>query len=248
MFITLGRLPDHPNAIARAGQLAGMAPSDAARMLTGAFPRILLRAAADPEALVASFAEEGFLAWATDPAQIPTDDHRIVVRGLTWTEDGLLAQDAHGTVHACAFTTVRLIQRGARTRMSTEVEKTTTRKLDLGMAVLSGGLIMTKKVTHTAERITHAKEPFLLLQREDGAPDLMVYEHRISYQCLGAEMGPATLANFGLLAAKFKAFCLQASLDDRVGRPGFVSGLPLLGVDPVDLGLLLVSEAQRRGC
>lgn len=248
MFITLGRLPDHPNAIARAGQLVGMAPSDAARMLAGAFPRILLRAAANPEALVAALAEEGFLAWATDPAQVPTDDHRIVGRGLTWTADGLLAQDAQGLVHACAFTTVRLIQRGTRTHISTEVEKTTTRKLDLGMALLSGGLIMTKKVTQTAERTTHAKEPFLLLQREDGAPDLMVYEHRMSYQCLGAEMGPATLANFGLLTAKLMALCPQAPLDDRVGRPGFVPGLPLLGVDPVDLGLHLVSEAQRRGC
>ena len=82
MFITLGRLPDHPNpnpgAIARAAQLAGLALSDGARLLMGTFPRILLRVAADPDALVAAFAAEGFIAWASDPAQVPTDGRRVI--------------------------------------------------------------------------------------------------------------------------------------------------------------------------
>ena len=252
MFITLGRLPDHPNpnpgAIARAAQLAGLALSDGARLLMGTFPRILLRVAADPDALVAAFAAEGFIAWASDPAQVPTDGRRVIVRDLTWTADGFLAQDAQGATHACPFAAVRLLQRGARTHTSTEVEKTTKRQLDLGRAVMSGGLMLTKKVTKTTERTTHAKEPFLLVQRGDGAPDLMLYEHRMSYQCLGPDMGPATLANLGLLTTRFHALCPQAPLDDRVGRPGFVAGLPLMVGDPVDLGLHLVSEAQRRGC
>src|SRR5512133_4009737 len=88
MFITLGRLPDHPTAIARAAQLAGLAPSDAARLLAGTFPRILMRAAAEPEALVTALIGEGFLAWASDPAQVPTDARRILVRELSWTADG----------------------------------------------------------------------------------------------------------------------------------------------------------------
>lgn len=248
MFITLGRLPDHPTAISRAAQLAGLAPSDGARILAGTFPRVLLRAAADPDALVSTLAGEGFLAWASDPAQIPTDAGRIIVRGLTWSVDGFLAQDAQGAAHICPFAAVRLLQRGARTHASTQVETTTKRQLNLGRALLSGGMMLTKKVTTTTEHTTHAKEPFLLVQRGDGAPDLMVYEHRMSYQCLGTEMAHATLANLGLLAARFQMQCPQAPLDDRVGRPGFVAGLPLLGADPVDLGLYLVSEARRRGC
>jgi hypothetical protein len=94
MFITLGRLPDHPTAISRAAQLTGLAPSDAARLLAGTFPRVLLRAVADPEALLTALAAEGFLAWASDPAQVPTDDGRVIVRGLTWTADGFLAHDS----------------------------------------------------------------------------------------------------------------------------------------------------------
>jgi hypothetical protein len=248
MFIALGRLPDHPTAITRAAQLAGLAPADGARLLSGTFPRILLRASAAPEACLAALAADGFLAWASDPSQIPTDAQRVIVRALSWTEDGCLAQDAQGATHACPFAAVRLLQRGARTHLSTQVETTTARQLDLGRAMLSGGLMLTKKVTKTTERILQAKEPFLLIQRGDGAPDWMVYEHRMSYQCLGAEMAHATLANLLNLTRQFQQRCSQAPLDDRVGRPGFVAGLPPLGPDPVDLGLFLVSEAQRRGC
>ncbi|GLH74151.1 hypothetical protein GETHLI_26530 [Geothrix limicola] len=247
-FITLGRLPDSPGSIPRAAQLAGLAPSDAARLLTGTFPRILLRAAAEPEALVSAFTAEGFVAWASDLAEVPTDAQRILVRSLAWTEDGFVAQDAQGAEHACPFDAVCLLQRGARVQSTLEVEKTTTRKFALGRAVMSGGLMLTKQVTQTTERATQAKEPFLLIQRGDGGPDLMIYEHRMSYQCLGAQMAQATLANLGLLAARFQSLGPQAPLDDRVGRPGFVAGLPLMAVDPVDLGLHLVSEARRRGC
>ena len=248
MFIALGRLPGHPDAITRASQLAGLAPSDGARLLAGTFPRILLRAAPDPPGLVAALTAEGFLAWASDPGQVPTDARRAIIRSLTWTADGFQAQDAQGGIHVCPFPAVRLLQRGARIRTATEVTTTTARKLDLGRAVLSGGMMLTKKVTQTTEHTTHAKEPFLLVQRNDGSPDLMMYEHRMSYQCLGPEMGQATLANLLLLAARFQNLCPQAPLDDRVGRPGFVAGLPMMGLDPVDLGLHLVSEARHRGC
>lgn len=248
MFITVGRLPDHPTAIPRAAQIAGLASSDAKRILAGTFPRILIRAATDPEAMVAKLAAEGFLAWASDPTQVPTDARRVIVRSLSWTADGFMARDAQGAVHACPFVAVRLLQRGSRIHTSTEVETTTKRQLNLGGAILSGGLILTKKVTKTTERTTHAKEPFLLLQRADGTPDLMIYEHRISYQCLGSEMGPSTLGNLGLLTTRFRLLCPEAPLDDRVGRPGFVAGLPIMGVDAVDLGLHVVSEARSRGC
>ncbi|HJV49792.1 MAG TPA: hypothetical protein VJ549_11005 [Geothrix sp.] len=248
MFITLGRLPDHPSAIPRAAQIAGLAPSDAARLLTGIFPRILLRTAPDPEALVSAFAAEGYLAWASDLAEVPTDARRCLVRSLAWTEDGVVVQDAQGVEQACPFPAVRLLQRGSRIQTSLEIEKTTTRKLDLGRAVMSGGLLLTKKVTQATERTTQTKEPFLLIQRGDSGPDLMVYEHRMNYQCLGAQMVQATLANLGLLTVRFQEGCPHAPLDDRVGRPGFVAGLPLMAVDPVDLGLHLVSEARRRGC
>lgn len=248
MFVVVGRLSEQAEAVSRAAQLGGLARADATRLLAGTLPRILLRNTPEGEALAAALASEGFVAWAAEPATVPTDEARVVVRNLTWEPGGFRVQDAKGGSHACPAAAVRLLQRGARTHTSTQVLKTKETRFNLGRAVLSGGLLLTKSVEKVQETTTHAKEPFLLVQRGDGQPDLMVYEHRMHYQCLGAEMRPATLANLGLLAARFQALCPQAPLDDRVGRPGFVAGLPHLPVDPVDLGLYLVSEARRRGC
>ncbi|WP_243324318.1 hypothetical protein [Geothrix sp. SG200] len=248
MFVAVGRIPGTPEAVARAARLAGLALPDAARMLAGTLPRILARATPDGEGLAAALVAEGFLAWAAEPSAVPTDGTRLVVRSLDWEPGGFRAVDAKGQTHPCPLDAVRLLQRGARTQSTTEVLKTKERRFDLGKAVLSGGLLLTKKVEKVEERTTHAKEPFLLVQRGDGHPDLMVYEHGMDYRCLGADMRPATLANLALLSARFQALCPQAPLDDRVGRPGFVAGLPHLPVDPVDLALDLVSEARRRGC
>lgn len=217
-------------------------------MLTGALPRILVRSTPDGEGLVAALAAEGFLAWAGEPSAIPTDGTRVMVRGLEWEPGGFRAVDAKGQAHPCRLESVRLLQRGARTHSATEVLKTQETRFDLGKAVLSGGLLLTKKVEKVETRTTHAKEPFLLVQRGDGQPDLMVYEHGMDYRCLGADMRPATLANLALLTTRFQTLCPQAPLDDRVGRPGFVAGMPHLPADPVDLALDLVSEARRRDC
>ena len=248
MFVAVGRKPETSTAVARAAQLGGLALADAVRLLGGTLPRILLRATAEGEALVVALAAEGFVAWAEEPAAVPMDRDRVVVRALDWVQEGFTAQDAQGGHHACPLANVRLLQRGARTHSSTETVKTQERRFDLGKAVMSGGLLLTKKVETAKELTTHAKEPFLLVQRGDGQPDFMIYEHRMHYQCLGAEMTQATLTNLGLLGKRFQALCPQAPLDDRVARPGFVGGLPLLPVDPVDLSLHLVSEARRRGC
>jgi hypothetical protein len=248
MFLAVGRIPDHPEARSRAAQVGNLALADATRMLAGTLPRILLRSMPEGPSLVAALEAEGFLAWAADATEVPSDAARVVVRNLDWEPGGFRVTDAKGASHVCPTAAVRLFQRGARTHAATEIVKTKETRFDLGKAVLSGGLLLTKTVEKVKETTTHAKEPFLLVQRGDGQPDLMIYEHRMNYQCLGGEMRHATLANLGLLGSRLQALCPEAPLDDRVGRPGFVAGLPGLAMDPVDLGLYLVSEARRRGC
>jgi len=248
MFVVVGRIPEGTEALSTAARIAGLALPDATRLLTGTLPRILLRATPEGGSLTLALTAAGFVAWSTDLAEVPTDAQRLVVRSLEWEADGFQVVDAKGTSHACPAAAARLLQRGARTHSSTTVSQTKETRFDLGKAVLSGGLLLTKTVTRVQETTTQAKEPFLLLHRSDGQPDLMFYEHRVGYQCLGADMGGATLANFNRLCLRLQALCSAAPLDDRVGRPGFVAGLPHLAADPVDLGLHLVSEARRRDC
>jgi hypothetical protein len=131
---------------------------------------------------------------------------------------------------------------------TTEVQTTTHRKVDLGKALLTGGLAVTKKVTTTTERTTEEKQAFLLILRNDDQPPIMLHERQLNYRCLGAGLQPSTFGNFTALLARLRSLAPVAPWDDRITRPGFLTGLPPLSVDPVDLAIFLVSEALSRAC
>ena len=104
----------------------------------------------------------------------------------------------------------------------------------------------TKTTEKTSIKTSQNVEAFLLVQRNDGEPDLMLYERRIDYSTLGVEMQPASRGNLETVWTKLKAMA-PALVDDRVSRPGFVSGLPTTANDQVDLALFLVALARRVG-
>lgn len=248
MFLAITRLPEDPASLARAAAITGLAPADTARLLTGTLPRVLLRGAPEGVRLAAELEAVGFGAFAAEPSAIPTDRDRLVARNLTFSPEGFVALDGRGQPQACPATAIAAFLRGVRQVESSETVKTTERKLDLGKALLTSGLMITKKVETTSERRTSSREPFLLVQRNDGQPAIMLYEQRLNYQGLGPSLQPSRTANFLALLERLRALAPTAPLDDRILRPGYLAGLPPLSADPADLALFLVTEARARGC
>ncbi|MDE3032572.1 MAG: hypothetical protein KGI56_02815 [Acidobacteriota bacterium] len=248
MFVAVARIPDDPASLPKAAAIAGLAPVDAARLMTGTLPRVLVRGTKEGPRLVAALEAAGFIAFAAEPSAIPTDRHRVVVRNLTFTSGGFVVVDTRGQEQACPAAALAAFLRGIRHLESSETVKHTEHKLDIGKAILTSGLAITKKVEITSERRTSSREPFLLIQRNDGQPALMLYEQRLNYQGLGAGLQPSRAANFLALLARLRTLAPAAPLDDRILRPGFLTGLPPLAADPADLALFLVSEAMARGC
>jgi hypothetical protein len=107
--------------------------------------------------------------------------------------------------------------------------------------------MLTSKIQKQSVRTQESREAFLLLQRNDGEPDAIIYERRVDYRFLGADKQPASHANLERTLARLRALAPAAPVDDRVAKPGFVSGLPLTSSDPVDLALYLVTLARTRG-
>jgi hypothetical protein len=114
-------------------------------------------------------------------------------------------------------------------------------------ALLTGGLLLTKKVERTDLKITETDEAFVLVERSDGSPDVMLYERQLDYRFLGAEMAPSSRTNLDRTWARCKVFAPAAPTDERLLQPGFVAGLPHTSADPIDLALALVTLARRRG-
>jgi hypothetical protein len=238
MLVAIARIPEGTDVRVRAAQAAGLPLADLNRRLAGILPRVLFAGGA-PDGVVQALERLGFGLLTCEPGEIPDDAQRVVVRRIELAPGALVATDAKGQAHRCAAADIALLQRGMRVSKSTQTVKTSERKLDVGRAVLSGGLLLTKKVDKTDVKTTETSEPFLLVQRRD-APDLILYERRIDYRPLGAEMQPASRGNLEVVWRKLGALAPDR-IDDRVARPGFVTGLPMTSADPVDLALVLVS-------
>jgi hypothetical protein len=243
MLVAVSRIPEGTEARAKAAQAAGLALADLNRRLAGTLPRVLFVGGA-PVGLVETLSALGFGLFTCEPEEVPGDDQRVVVRKIELAPGAgaLLAGDAKGQSHRCAAADIALLQRGVRVSRTSQAVKTTERKLDVGRAVLSGGLMLTKKVDKTEVKTTESSEPFLLVQRSAG-PDLILYERRIDYRALGPEMQPASRANLEVVWRKLCALAPDR-VDDRAGRPGFVTGLPMTSADPVDLALALVALSR----
>jgi hypothetical protein len=249
MLIVVTRLPAGADALAEAARITGLARVDVGNRLTGLLPRVLC---AEPDAeragaIAAALEARGFSALACDPAAAPGDDERVVAHALELGPAGLVAVDGGGQRETCPAEAIALVQRGARSATKRATSTTSTRRLDLGRALLTGGLSLTKRVERTETTTETTFDPFLLVHRRDGGADLVLYERRLDYRFLGPAIAASSRANFELLTARLRALAPAAPFDDRTSRPGFLGGIRYAAGDPVDLALHVVWLAHLRG-
>jgi hypothetical protein len=166
-----------------------------------------------------------------------------VARQLEWTGPDFAVTDAGGTRQECLSRSIALFQTGFRTTSRAETITSTERKFDLGRALISGGLSLTKKVETVTEQVTSARESYILVVRAGDLPAIILYEFRLGFQCLGGDLQHARHLNLKAVLERLRALA-PAPVDDRTAQPAYLRGLPQLGVDEVDLGLFLVRVAR----
>jgi hypothetical protein len=246
MILAVAAVPESADARLLAAKVTGLVLADLNRKLAGILPRVLFTGlgTASAPAMIQGLEALGFVVLTLEAAGAPTDRERVIARRIEFANGSVFATDREARTHVCPPSSISLLQRGTRTSTTSEKVTTSERKLDVGRALLSGGLLLTKTTEKTSIRTTQNAEAFLLVQRNDGEPDLMLYERRIDYGALGVELQPASRGNLETVWTKLKAMA-PSLVDDRVSRPGFVSGLPTTANDPVDLALFLVALARR---
>jgi len=248
MLLVVVGMPSGVDALDRAASATSLARADVSHRLAGTLPRVLLadtdreRVAEAARALEAA----GFAAVTCDPATVPDDGERVVARRLAFQSHMLVAYDGAGTPHECPASSISLIQRGVRAVTHTQKDVVREWKPAVAATLLTGlPWVKSKQVVRT--RTQEEREAFALVHRDDGNPDVIIYERRLDYRFLGGAMAPSSHANLDLVVQRIRALAPAAPCDDRVSRPGFVAGLQSTSADPVDLGLLLVLLAHLRG-
>ncbi len=244
MFVAVADLPTDPSAFQGAAVLCGLTVMEVRARCGGTLPRILVRQAPEEEAqrLVVGLGDLGFRAFAADARQVPGDAQRILPRQLEWEHGGFTVTDGRGARHSCPFASIRLLQTGVRTDSHTEVVKSKERKFSMSKALMTGGLSFSTTVETSSKQVTLSRETFILVVREASLPAIMLYESRLGFQCLGADLKPTRYLNLKALLERLRAQ-VDAPVDDRTAQTAFLRGLPQLGVDEVDLGLYLVQKA-----
>lgn len=101
------------------------------------------------------------------------------------------------------------------------------KKLSLGRAALTGGLVRSKTTTVTARSATRETERVLFVLHRAGRGHVLLRETRLHYTGLGPRMGKSATESFTTLVGVLRSALPQAPYDDRLLKPRAGSSLRL---------------------
>lgn len=173
---------------------------------------------ADPEPanrLAAKLRTAGFHGALLTADEISSEAGRPPVKRFSLGEETLHGEPLQGPGFDIAYKDIRLILRGTSVVSSTSTETVKTRSFNLGRAVMSSGLMLTKTTKDVREVRSEAREGFLAVYATDGSA-MTFNEKGISYDSLGPARQPASAANFAYLIGELRRRCAGAVYDERL--------------------------------
>jgi len=219
LVASVGQATDLEAAVSALVTTAGMTAAEARMRLAPEPPAMLARLPEDRAGgVVAALVQVGLPALTIDE-RVPTDGDRFQVRSFAFEPAGARLTARDGETLTLPWDEVRLVLRGIRTARTTSEHTESSRRLALGRAVLTGGLVMTKKTTSTVRGSEEESEQFVLVHGRTGQR-VMLGEKMLEFSGLGALLQPARTANIGVLAQELRRRTPDAFHDDRLVRLG----------------------------
>jgi hypothetical protein len=234
----------------------GMTTYEAALLLRAPSPVPLLRTEdrARAIALLGKLHARGHDALGCDARVVVSADEMTQVRTFRIEPDALVVGGADGGADRLAWGDAVAVVRAIHRSRTEHVEKSSQRQLAIGRAALSGGLLLTKKVTTEKTHSAEEREQVFYVFREGGRP-LIVQQSRTRYDGLGAELRPSQLENFATLLRVVRERAMGAAYDERLLAPrpgnervraGANGAISASSSDGVDLLAHLVAMAVSR--
>ncbi len=167
------------------------------------------------ERLVDKLRAVGFHATFLTDDEISTEAGLSAARRFRLDDERLYVEYLQGGSIDIAYRGIRLILRGTRIVRSTSTETVKDRSFNLGRAVLSSGLMLTKTTKTVRQTTNEAREGFFALYTADGTA-MTFNERGLVYDSLGAVRQPASAANFVYLSGELRRRCKEAVYDERL--------------------------------
>jgi hypothetical protein len=190
---------------------------EAGQLVRAMLPSVVLRTpdGARAEALAASIRKRGQRALACDLAQVIGSDAMHTVRGFKLETDALVSESQNGTSERLPWADVRCAVKAVHHLSAQSVEVTRERKFDLGRAVITQGLSVTKVTSKESVVAVAQREPVLYLFRKSGLPWLLA-ESQGRYGDLGPLVRPTRQENFTTLLRLIRERLAQVPWDERL--------------------------------
>jgi hypothetical protein len=170
------------------------------------------------EALVAALRKAGLAALAID-ARVPTDSSRTVAQAVELGPEAVTFTPRFGDPIQIAWPDTVAVLRGSRESRSDTARTEKTKSLSPGMALATGGIVMTRSSTRTVHSTDANIQQVILVYGRDGRSAALV-EGQLDFRCLGADLQPSSTANMAALAGKLRERAKGAFHDDRLLRLG----------------------------
>lgn len=231
------RWPASPEAAGESlARYLKLSPYEARSLVSGEPPKVVA-AVAEPSAAAAlaqALNTGGFATALLAGEQIERDAQRDGIASMKFGDAALHVTLRSGE-RTLAYGDVALMIQGVRVSTVSTTTKQTERKLNLGRAVLTSGLVISKSQTKVTTKTAETREGFVYLRERRGGRTVALYERQASYACLGAAVQPSSFANFGAVVAELRRRAPQAKWDGRLMRAIGLGVMPMAPQD-VDAG------------
>jgi hypothetical protein len=153
-----------------------------------------------------------------DAAAVASSERMVTPREIRFEADRLVVDGGGVTDHAVDWREVLLLAEATHAREEESTEEHTVKKLDLGRAVLTGGIVRSRTTTATSRHASEERERVLYVVLAGGGRHVLLRENRLRYGGLGDRMGRTVGESFTALRAMLRERATGARFDDRLVR------------------------------
>jgi hypothetical protein len=162
---------------------------------------------------VESIRARGHAAVAFDTTAVIGSDRMIAMRRFRLDASAVTAEDGAAEL---PYDDVFVLVHAQHRRETERREEIKTRALSGTRAILTGGVLLTKKVTEQVRSTVEEREQVLYLYRRSGGVPWILRERNTSYAGLGSAALPTQLENFKRTVTELRERMPSAKYDDRL--------------------------------
>jgi hypothetical protein len=227
--VAILELTGRPDGLPRLATELGTTLYELKLTLGAGLPAVVLATvdAALAEHALQTIEAHGYEAELCDRRTIWASDRMTEVREFRLEPDALVAS-ASG--ERLPYDDMLALLRASHRTATTTTESVKDRKFRPGMAIATGGLVLSKTTTREVTTRRETREQVLYLFRRSGDAPMILRERTARYAGLGADLRPTSLENFATTVKHLRERAPRAFYDERLmsGRPirGVLEGIP----------------------